>query len=385
MSSYSPLSPVVDVAPAPVLGGRSPSVVDAAKSEGIAAGLRRIGGLSVGIERRLRGMLRQIEDIHLQTRLLSFNAQIEAAHAGAAGRAFEVVAREMVALSARTSDAARRLDEETQVDVGQLNTMIADIGAQVRGMRLADLAHTNIDLIDRNLYERSCDVRWWASDSSCVEAASDPVKGAAHATRRLGQILDSYTVYHDIVLCDLEGRVIANGRPEKFACVGARMEGAGWFRSARRTRSGAEFGFQGLHRSSDLAGGRMVLVYSALVREGGRPEGKPIGCLGVVFDWESLAQTIVKRTQIGEAEKARTRVCLVDEAGLVIADSRGRHLQEQFPLGEHAELVACRKGYAVRVIDGAPHLVAYAHSPGYETYATGWHSFILQPLELVAA
>ena len=29
---------------------------------------------------------------------------------------------------------------------------------------------TNIDLIDRNLYERSCDVRWWATDSSVVDA-----------------------------------------------------------------------------------------------------------------------------------------------------------------------------------------------------------------------
>ena len=30
-----------------------------------------------------------------------------------------------------------------------------------------------IDLIDRNLYERTCDVRWWATDSAMVAAAAE--------------------------------------------------------------------------------------------------------------------------------------------------------------------------------------------------------------------
>ncbi len=351
------------------------------KIEGIAAGLRRIGGLSGGIERRLQEMLTHIEDINLQTRLLSFNAQIEATHAGAAGRAFEVVAREMVALSTRTSDAARKLEADTSKDVIQLNDMVEAIGAQVRGMRLADLAHTNIDLIDRNLYERSCDVRWWATDSSCIEALAEPSR-AAHASRRLGQILDSYTVYFDIVLCDLTGAIIANGRPEKYPCAGTRHAGTAWFQSALATRSGAEFGFQGLHRSPNLAGGKMILVYSAAVREGGRPDGRPLGCLGIVFDWESLAQTIVTRTQVGEAERRQTRVCLVDTEGRVLADNQNKHLQEVFPLADFKELVSCGKGYVVTTRQGTRQLAAYARSPGYETYATGWHSFILQPLDL---
>ena len=357
------------------------SAVSTKNADGVVAELRRIGDLSSNIERRLRGAVHEIGEINLQTRLLSFNAQIEAAHAGAAGRAFEVVAREMVTLSERTTKSAAQLDDETQSDIRQLNVMISEVGTNVRGTRLSDLAFTNIDLIDRNLYERSCDIRWWATDSSCVDACID-IGRADHASRRLGVILDAYTVYLDIVLCDLRGRVIANGRPEKFRCTGLDQSATEWFRSACATNSGSEFGFQGVHRSASLADGKLALVYSALVRRDGRADGEPIGCLGIVFDWEALAQTIVNRTQVGEAEKRHTRACIVDRSGLVIADSRSRHLSDKLPLSQFSSLIDCGKGYAVQSLDGVPHLVAYAQSPGFETYATGWHSFIIQPLEL---
>lgn len=373
-ASVSPILP--SSSPAPASGNRI-SVFSTENTEGIAANLNYVATLAASMEKRLSGAVKQIEAVNLQTRLLSFNAQLEATRAGEVGRAFEVVAREIVGLSAETGKVATTLDEQTRRDIRELGTMIDTVGCKVRGTRLSDLAFTNIDLIDRNLYERSCDVRWWASDSSCVEAATDPAK-ANYAGQRLGIILDSYTVYYDIVLCDLDGRVIANGRPSHYASTGTRQGDTEWFRSAMATRSGTEFGFQGVHRSPSLAGNQPVLVYSAMVRRDGRPDGDPIGCLGIVFNWEALAQTIVKRRQFSDAEARHTRVCIVDGEGKLIADSEGRHLKENFPLKDFAELAACRQGYVLRDMAGKPSIVAHALSPGFETYATGWHSFILQ-------
>ena len=61
-----------------------------------------------------------------------------------------------------------------QVALKKINDFSSILSNQVRGTRLSDLALNNIDLIDRNLYERSCDVRWWATDSSIWHACSDP-------------------------------------------------------------------------------------------------------------------------------------------------------------------------------------------------------------------
>lgn len=347
---------------------------------GIALSLQHIAKLAQGVDRRMTRALREIDEINLQTRLLSFNAQLEASHAGAAGKAFEVVAREMVALSDRTSRAAKTLDAETHADLASLSELIQRAAGAVRGTRLSDLAFTNIDLIDRNLYERSCDVRWWATDSSCVQALLDPASHAAHASKRLGVILDAYTVYYDIVLCDLQGRIIANGRPDHYKCLGADQSETVWFRSAMATATGAEFGFAGLHQSPSLAGGAKVLVYSATVRREGKTDGEPIGCLGIVFNWDALAQTIVTRTQVGEREKLHTRACIVNDHGAIIADNRERHLLDTIDLEPYAALIRSRKGYILADMAGEPHLIAYAYSPGFETYSTGWHSFIFQPV-----
>ena len=40
-----------------------------------------------------------------------------------------------------------------------------------------------------------------------------------NASKRLGVILDAYTVYHDLVLCDMMGNAITNGRPLKHSQI----------------------------------------------------------------------------------------------------------------------------------------------------------------------
>jgi hypothetical protein len=203
-----------------------------------------------------------------------------------------------------------------------------------------------------------------------------------HASRRLSVILDSYTVYFDIVLCDLNGAVVANGRKDKFFSQGTSQKQMEWFRSAIKTSDGTQFGFQNVHRSSTLADGKNILVYSCGVRANGAAQGQLIGVIGIIFNWEALGQTVVNGTLISAAEKNHTRVCIVDAAGLVLADSEGKIVQETLQLPRQRELFAMKKGYIVDKFRGDQVLIAHAFSPGFETYATGWHSLIIQKLEM---
>ena len=165
----------------------------------------------------------EINDVNRRTKMLALNAQIEAARAGKHGAAFGVVAQEMQKLAATTADAAGQMSSQTH---DRIQRLMGLIGLRVRGTRLSDLALANIDLIDRNLYERTCDVRWWSTTASVVGALSDPTQARCeHASARLGTILDSYTVYFDLVLCDRNGRVIANGRPNQYPSIGTSVGG----------------------------------------------------------------------------------------------------------------------------------------------------------------
>src|SRR6201992_149125 len=174
-----------------------------------------------------------IDSVTRQTNLLAINARIEAARAGASGAAFSVVAQEMGVVAGDINRISRDLRAAISANIQKLEQAGQDMMAHFRGARFTALAHNAVEIIDRNLYERSCDVRWWATDSAIWECARDPtVDACAYATRRLGQILDSYTGYFDLVLADLKGRIIANGRPQLFQSVGENVSGAPWFRAA---------------------------------------------------------------------------------------------------------------------------------------------------------
>ena len=342
--------------------------------------IESIRQLSKSISSKMNNSLRQIDDINMRVRLLSFNAQIQAAKAGDAGRTFAVVANEIGNLSTNTAQVAEGLAEETKHDITQLSEISDRLDSVVRGGRLVDLALTNIDLIDRNLYERSCDVRWWATDASAVNALSFPgTDSSRHACERLGVILNAYTVYYDIVLCDLNGTVIANGRSGKYKSIGMNVAANEWFRKARTSTSGDDFGFETVH-ASPLVQGQHVLAYSCGVRRDGQPNGELIGVLGILFNWEALAQTIVHRTPLSPSEKEVSRVCIIDPSGTILADSKNAILKDRVNISHLESLILQGKGFTIAEDHGTPTLFAVATSPGYETYSTGWHSLIIQTL-----
>ncbi len=341
--------------------------------------IRSVAGLSSRLLSQLRQSLQRIEEINRTTQVISMNARIESARIGAAGRGFAVIAQEMDVLSRRVAEATRDIDRTAETTRGEMHETLARLEDDVRRTRLGELALVNIDLIDRNLYERSCDVRWWATDAAVV-AAARPTRTPdelAHASRRMGQILDSYTVYFDLVLVGLDGRVLANGRPGIYDSTGLDVRDSEWFEGALRTASGEEFSFQTVH-ATPLAGGERVLVYACSVREGGRVDGRMLGVLGIVFRWDALAQTVVQRTPLSEQEWARSRVCIVDDEGRVLADSSGRTLQDVIDFPGREQLLRQPRAAQVVTYGGRAHCIAHAASPGYETYRTGWHSLILQ-------
>lgn len=339
----------------------------------------RIAELALQLSGNVNQSLNEIKHITSTTRVLSLNAQVEAARAGGTtGAAFSVVASAMQQLSEQTSNVATNMADQVGNTISELSEISKTLAVDVRGTRLADLALTNIDLIDRCLYERSCDCRWWATDSAAVNALSTQSdKDCRFCARRLGVILDSYTVYLDLVVCNLEGIVIANGRPRKNASVGTDVAQSTWFKTAMKTRSGEEFGFESVHRSP-LCGKAPVLAYSCAVRANGDIHGEIIGVLGIFFNWEGLAGKIVNECPLTSSEKNITRVLICDDTGLVLADNRNAMLSDKLLFSGMDTVFAKKKSFEQCIVDSRSQIVAHALAPGFETYTTGWHSLIIQ-------
>lgn len=319
--------------------------------------------------------IRAIKKVTGTTRILSLNALIEATRAGEAGRGFAVVASEVKNVSHNIDAITLALETELSSTIRDLMELGETLVQQLRGSRLADLALNMIEIIDRNLYERSCDVRWWATDSAVVDSLSAATPASVtYAGKRLGVILDSYTVYLDLWIANASGRVVANGRPDRYArVIGTDVSGESWFRDAMATRDGSEFAMADISTNAAL-GNALVASYATAIREGGEVNGRPLGVLGVFFDWQPQADGVLKGVRLRDEEKPRTRCLLVDRNNRVIAASDGQ--------GILSETVTLNFPGAIgSTTDESGRTVGYALTPGYETYAgMGWKGLIVQRL-----
>ena len=311
-----------------------------------------------------------IQQITNQMKMLALNALIESARAGREGAGFAVVAQEVRHVGQQVEGIARDLETQLTRRTKTLMCSLEQMTERAKGERMVDLALNAIELIDRNLYERTCDVRWWATDSAVVQCAGEPSEAlASYASERLTVILNAYTVYLDLWLCDLNGNIIASGRPRQFPVVGQNVASSGWFAEAAKLRSGDDYVAANVDRQP-LLGNAQVSTYCASIRAGGRANGKPIGVLAIHFDWERQARAIVRGVRVGSKDNAR--VLLVDGNFRVIAASDDVGI-----LSESAvlELQGRRSGY---YIDNSGRQVAFHATPGYETYkGLGWYGVII--------
>ncbi|WP_238193230.1 methyl-accepting chemotaxis protein [Methylobacterium frigidaeris] len=343
--------------------------------EGENCDLSDIAAAATTLRRVAHDKTQRIRRITHQVKMLALNARIESSRVGELGRGFTVVANEVGAVGEAIAGLARELEADVDGRIVGLQEQVSRLVARAQGERLVDLALNAVELIDRNLYERTCDVRWWATDAAVVACAAEPsAEAAAFVGKRLGVILSAYTVYLDLWLCDLDGRILATGRPDRFPGLrGQSVAQEPWFRQTAALASGDEYSAADI-RAENRLGGAQAATYCASVRRDGEATGRPLGVLAIHFDWEPQARAIVQGVRVAPEDRARTRVLLVDAAQRVIAASDGVGLlkkRPEFDLNDPVSgVVPSRDGKG---------LVAYHRTPGYETYrGLGWYGMIVQ-------
>ncbi len=326
------------------------------------------------IEEDVKKFSKDNESIATQTNMLALNATIEAARSGEAGRGFIVVANEVKSLAKQAKENSDKFKDLIIRRIQYGITMTEKMVQQVEGGRLTDMAQTLVQIIVRNLYERTADCRWWATDEAFWKCLEDITpENCTHASARLGVINKFYSVYMNLVLADTQGNIVAVARPDLYPeSMRANVSRERWFYEAMNTRSGADYIVDDVN-NSPIHRGNPAATYSAAVRRGGEMNGEVIGVLGVFFDWGPQSKTIcVTEPTLTDEERTRTRVMLLDGKKRIIQSSDGTGIYSNFDLETNGQ----QRG---TYYDHNGNIVAFAQTIGYEEYdGLGWYGVVVQ-------
>lgn len=153
------------------------------------------------------------------------------------------------------------------------------------------LAALAIDIMDRNLYERANDCRWWAL-RSCFreqlgkgELGEDELRAIQTV---LAHINSLYTVYDNLVLFDGQGRILAVSNPACQSFQG-RVLSDDWVRNTLALKNSQSYTVSAFEPAA-LYKNRHTYIYGAAIHEG----EKAVGGIGIVFDAEPQFEAMLK-------------------------------------------------------------------------------------------
>lgn len=300
--------------------------------------------------KEMETVINTINQISSQANLLALNSAIEAARAGEAGRGFSVVADEIK----RFADQSLATNKSSKT----LITNIQEKANQVIAVRTVDVAFDTIDKIDRNLFERNCDVQAWATFDAVIQALKEPDNQFKlnQANIFLKNIIDIYEVYTDLIIADMDGKILASGSNPSI--VGGDISHRDWFTETIKINGV----FVNDMHYSQLAKG-FVMNYSAPVKD---ENNNIIGVFSTRFNWDFIYD-IIDSVKIDET----TELYLINKEGVVIGSrDRAGILEKDISYLQAVRRIKAgeNRGYVIEKQGRKEIIYAYCKTKGYNAY-----------------
>ncbi|MEY2699694.1 MAG: hypothetical protein RIQ52_449 [Pseudomonadota bacterium] len=235
-----------------------------------------------------------------------------------------------------------------------------------------------IDIMDRNLYERANDCRWWALTPAFDQALRSSESGISHETVKsiceiLGSINRLYTVYTNLVLFDRNGRIVAVSSAVDTHLIGVQMH-EDWVRRTLALNNSQSFAVSEF-QPSPLYGDQATYIYTAAVRSlrSNARTSTTVGGIAIVFDstpqFRSMLEDALPRDESGIPIPGAFAL-YTHQDGRVIATTNDQvKVGDFFPISTaFCELDPGEKHAQIHEFNGSYYAVGACMSKGYREY-----------------
>lgn len=187
----------------------------------------------------------------------------------------------------------RKTGENTKNIIG------SSIANLTKTMVLGDtifLADLIVDIMDRNLYERANDCRWWALSSSFRSTLSKPTISAedkAQISSILRYINNLYTVYTNLFIYDTNGVILAVSNGIESHLIGKKLTDS-WVDETLKLQDTSKY-FVSEFEPTPLYDDKPTYIYNAAIRSL-EDESQVVGGIGIVFDSQPQFQAMIEES-----------------------------------------------------------------------------------------
>ena len=199
-------------------------------------------------------------------------------------------------LNSTNREFSRALLNEIGITGNKANSSLDNLNQTIISSILKDcefLSSLAIDIMDRNLYERANDCRWWALNSYFKEALDD-YSTISEKKEELSSILkyinDLYTVYSNLIIFDKNGKIIAVSNEKEQYLIGKILT-QDWVEKTLILKDTSKYCVSKFEKTN-LYENESTYIYCSAIRSF-KDDNDVVGGIAIVFDSSAQFYTML--------------------------------------------------------------------------------------------